>query len=264
MRYTVIIINHSHGDMAKRAVESLIKNDQIDPGHIVLIDNNGDLDVNNWISAEYPSATLIKNNIRKGFAENANLGISHSNSEYVILVNPDIYIQYSCTSQLLSYMDRNQDVGIVGPKLLNEDGSLQPSCRRYSTVATTFMRSLRLDLMFKKNYTVSRYLMEDYDHQEEKDVDWLTGAFMVIRRKAAIEIGYLDSQQFFMYAEDQDYCARMWMKNWRVVYFPDVSVNHLYLRQGVTNPMSINAYYQLKSTYRLLKKYNWKIRDVRR
>ena len=82
---------------------------------------------------------------------------------------------------------------------------------------------------------------------------------MLIRRDAVKKVGQFDSKRFFLYAEDQDYCIRMWRNGYKVVYYPGVYAKHLYIRKGVNNPTSKNAVFQLISTFRLLNKYNWQL-----
>jgi len=150
-------------------------------------------------------------------------------------------------------------VGIMGPQLLNPDLTIQPSCRRFSTPLTLLIRGLHLDGIFKNFKPVYQYLMADYDHQTVRDVDWVTGALMIVRREAISEIGGMDERYTMAYSEDQDWCCRMWRGGWRVCYVPQARAIHDHLRTGMRKPWSKMARAQLMNAIRMFNKFDWKL-----
>jgi GT2 family glycosyltransferase len=143
-------------------------------------------------------------------------------------------VQECALSQLVQYADSRPELGIVGPKLLNGDGSLQYSCRHYPTLGAGFFRNTPLGRLFPNNKFATDYLMQDWDHATPRDVDWVSGAALMIRRKLVDQIGAFD-EDFFMYCEDVDLCWRanhaphpdLPGQTWRVAYFPDSIIYHL-------------------------------------
>ena len=259
-KISIIIVNHNHGDLLKKTIHSIYKCSDYNNYDLIIVDNNHDDLTIDWIKKEFSNLIIISNSRPRGFASNVNHAIKFSNdSKYILMVNPDVEIKSGLFNTLLDYMDNNNNVGIAAPLLLNPDFTLQYSCRRFSTILTTLMRGFHLDKVFVNSPSVTKYLMKDTDHSKTIDVDWVTGALMIVRKKAINDIGLLDNNRFYLYAEDQDWCIRMWLKNWRVSYVPNAKAVHHYLRKGINKPFSISAYYQLVSTVKLFKKYNWNL-----
>lgn len=156
-------------------------------------------------------------------------------------------------------MDNHTDVGIMGPQLLNPDNSIQPSCRRFSTPLTLLTRGLHLDGILQNFGPVRKYLMLDYDHKSVMDVDWVTGALMIIRRTAIAKVGGMDEQYKTAYSEDQDWCCRMWRNGWSVEYVPQAKAIHDHQRTGMRKPWSKMALAQLINAIRMFRKFKWKL-----
>jgi len=220
----------------------------------VLIDNNNEKELTNWVSKEYPEIKIVINSSPKGFSKNINDIINNNifKYEYYGIVNPDLTFYPNVIDKQIECLDNYNDIGITGPKLLNTDGSVQYSCRRYPNLLISIGRFLQLDRFNKKLF--SNYLMKDFNHKDNIDVDWLTGAMMIIRSKALSDIGLFDDKSFYLYCEDIDICKRMWINNWRVHYVSDSIASHVHMRKGV-DVLSKNFYYQLKSTISYYKKY---------
>src|SRR2546421_256364 len=124
------------------------------------------------------------------------------------------------------FADATPDAGIIGPKLLNRDGSLQYSCRSFPNMGAGFFRNTPLGRLFPKNRFTQDYLMSDWDHSTVRDVDWVSGAALLIRREVLEQTGGFD-EGFFMYCEDVDLCYRAHELGWRVVYYPDSVIYHM-------------------------------------
>jgi N-acetylglucosaminyl-diphospho-decaprenol L-rhamnosyltransferase len=162
--------------------------------------------------------------------------------------------------ELMVFMDSHKNVGMVGPQLLNPDGSLQHSAYRFMDPRVILYRRIPLlrSLPFAKE-AVDQYLMVGEDSSKIRDVDYILGAAMFVRRSALEEVGGFDPE-FFVYFEDQDWCRRFWEKSWRVVYYPPVQLIHYHRRetaQGgffkqLMNPLTR---IQIKSALYYYKKY---------
>ena len=137
--------------------------------------------------------------------------------------------------------------------LLNQNGSLQYSCRRYPNLGAGFFRNTPLGRLFPKNRYTQDYLMTDWDHASVRDVDWVSGAALMIRRDMLEQTGGFD-EGFFMYCEDVDLCYRVHELGKRVVYFPHVSIYHIIGRS--TNQVPTRMTYAFhRSMYRFYKKH---------
>jgi GT2 family glycosyltransferase len=137
-------------------------------------------------------------------------------------------------------MKENISVGMLGPKLLNFNGTLQDSCFRfYRPITIIYRRTFLGHFAFAKRHLDS-FLMKDYNHMDIKEVDWLMGSAMMISRKALNDVGLMDSR-YFMYFEDVDWCRRFWENGFKVVYYPIVSMHHYHgkgsAKGGVVNSL---------------------------
>jgi GT2 family glycosyltransferase len=125
----------------------------------------------------------------------------------------------------MAYLEASPKVGVVGPKLLNPDGSLQFSARRFPTPTAALFRNTPLGRLFPQNRFAREYLMQDSTHEETIKVDWVSGAALLAREELMNEIGFLDPE-YFMYNEDVDYCFRAWEAGYEVIYLPTSVITH--------------------------------------
>jgi N-acetylglucosaminyl-diphospho-decaprenol L-rhamnosyltransferase len=173
----------------------------------------------------FPQVRLIANSENVGFTVGNNQGIAVSRGRYVLLLNPDTEVVDDALATMVEYMDNHPQVGVLGPQLLNPDGSIQSSRRRFPTLATAFLESTVLQQWFPNNRVVRHYSMTDRSDDEVQEVDWVTGACLLARREAIEEVGLLD-EGFFMYSEELDWCRRIKGQGWKVVYLPTARVIH--------------------------------------
>lgn len=222
----IVIVNYNSTDHLMRCLQSIEKQGGRIKTAIYVMDN-ASTDGIDRIPDLFPQVTLIKNQSNWGFARAVNQGLKLGRGNYVVLLNPDTYITEEFFETALEFMENNPDVGIMGPKILDMDGMLQNSARGFPTPLTAFFgRSSFFSRRFPKNPITSRNLLSlKSDGRTPMRVDWVSGACMVVRRKAIEAAGLLD-ERFFMYWEDADWCRRMWGCGWEIIYFPLVSVYH--------------------------------------
>ncbi|MGB9881010.1 MAG: glycosyltransferase family 2 protein, partial [Anaerolineae bacterium] len=192
---------------------------------VIVVDNASTDGSPAMVRQRFPAVNLIVSDTNLGFTKANNLGIANSNGRYILLLNPDTEILGNALGAMVSYMDKHPDVGALGPKLLFPDGRVQPSRRRFPTLATAFLESTILQPWFPQNRVLRRYYVQDHSDDEEQDVDWVIGACLLIRRQAWEQVGPLD-EGFFMYSEELDWCRRLKTAGWRVVYIPWAQVIH--------------------------------------
>jgi N-acetylglucosaminyl-diphospho-decaprenol L-rhamnosyltransferase len=258
-KVSVILVNHQHGALAIQAIQSLYSLADNVPFELVVIDNKkGDI-VLPWIYQSGLRIATVENDKPHGFAHNVNQGLKYAtDAPYVMLMNPDIECRPGLLQTLVSYIDAHESVGAVGPLLLNPDGSVQPSVRAFSTVPAVLIRGLHLDGFLKNSSWMKRYLLTDLKRVDEAEVDWITGALMVLRRKTLEAIGPLD-ERYFLYSEDQDLCCRMWRGGWKVCHVPSASAIHAHRREGIRKPWSGAARHQAISAVKMFRKFNWRL-----
>jgi len=159
-----------------------------------------------------------------GFPRGNNLGIDIATGRHLLLLNPDTVLVGDALSELVRFLDECIDVGAVGPQLLNPDGSVQSSRRRFPTIATGLVESTWLE-PFAPQRILTSYYARDLSGDGALDVDWVTGAAIMVPRRVIELVGQLD-EGYFMYSEELDLCRRIKDAGWRVVYLPTAQIVH--------------------------------------
>ncbi len=188
-----------------------------------------------------------------GFAKAMNAGIKNASGECIVITNPDVRILNDINSAY-HYLMSVPDIGVIGPKIIDQNGELQDSCRNFMTPMRLFRRVFKR-ILYKKEVL----LRADFDYNKIQPVDWIVGAFMMIKKKAIETVGLFD-EGYFMYVEDMDWCKRFWEHGYKVVYYPDLVIEYKGTRKSIApllSEMAINRYtlHHLKSYFRFLRKH---------
>ena len=226
MKLSIIIVSWNVKKDLTNCLESIKSNLPKEAFEIIVVDNKSSDGTVETIKKNFPEVIIIANNRNLGFAAANNQGIKKSCGDYLLLLNPDTIVLPASLDILVQYMDKNPDVGICGPQLLNENGTIQFSARRFPTFRGalyrhTVFRHLRI---FKAEY--KKWLMKDFDHKIQKEVDQVMGAALLIKKAVIDSIGFMD-ETFFMYYEEVDLCYRAKQSGWRVAFVPDAKITHL-------------------------------------
>ncbi|MBC7289090.1 MAG: glycosyltransferase family 2 protein [Armatimonadetes bacterium] len=192
---------------------------------IIVVDNASTDSTPDAVAAQFPNVRLIVNPTNRGFAAANNQAIAVARGEFVLLLNPDTVAPPGALRELLQIARAHPEAGAIGPRLLNPDGSLQPSCRRFPSPWAAIFRNTLFGRLFPSNRWTREYLMQDWPHDQVREVDWVSGAAMLVRRQALAQVGLLD-EAFFWGSEDVDYCKRLWDAGWKVLYTPTPAIVH--------------------------------------
>lgn len=251
----IVIVNYNSSDFLLKCLESVYDALEGYPATI-RIQDNASSDRVHRITEQFPAAILTRNERNIGFSAAVNQAFEQSTSPYVILLNPDCYVQKNFFGDIIRFMDKNPQIGIAGPRILDSNGSVQGSARSFPTALTSlFGRSSLLTRLFPNNpITSANLLTMRCDGVHPMEVDWVSGACMIVRRKAVDAVGVFD-ERFFMYWEDADWCRRMRDGGWKVVYFPLASVVHYVGGSSNKRVLKSQAAFH-RSAYLLFEKYN--------
>lgn len=206
------------------------------------------------VADEFPEARLVIQRPNLGFAGGCNVALRQARGRYVVLLNSDTVVAPGWLTRLAAYGDAHPRAGLVGPKLLNPDGSLQYSCRRFPTLGAGFFRNTPFEFLAPKNRFTADYLMREWPHDEPRTVDWLSGACLMARREMVTAIGGLDDG-YFMYFEDVEWCRRAWDAGWEVHYVPEPVVLHEIGRSSDRRPRRMIVMHH-QSAYRYFRTYS--------
>lgn len=227
MDLSVVIVSWNVRALLERCLTSL---ERTRLGHawqceVIVVDAASTDGSPDMVRRSFPWVQLVTSDVNLGFTRGSNLGVAQSSGRYLLLLNPDTEARENAVSEMFAYMEGHPDVGVLGPRLLFPDGGVQPSRRRFPTLATALIESTVLQQWLPHSSILQRYYVQDHSDDEEQDVDWLVGACLVIRRAAWEQTGPLD-EHFFMYSEELDWCKRAKQSGWRVVYLPTATVVH--------------------------------------
>jgi len=228
---SVVILNWNARDYLLESLRSIASQDWRAAIEVIVVDNDSRLD--NSVEAvreAFPQVLVLANAENVGFAAGNNIGLARARGRYVLFLNPDTIVHRGALDFLVGWMDAHPRVGAGGPRLLNEDGSLQPSCRAFPSIGAGFFRNTPLGRLWPGNPWTRAYLMQGFAHDREEAVDWLSGSALLLRREAIDDLmrrdGFLWDAGFFMYCEDVDVCFRLKQAGWRRVYVPGATITH--------------------------------------
>jgi GT2 family glycosyltransferase len=195
------------------------------PLQVLVVDQESDAASASTIRRQFPNITTIPNPHNEGFAAGVNRGASRASGRHLLLLNPDTVIGPALVQALAAWLNAHPDVAVVGPRIFNADGSLQPSARRFPDLTTGLGGRMTWLTRIAPDNWLSRRNLEWSRASEPVDVDWVSGACMMVRRAAFDAIGGMDDR-FFLYWEDADLCRRLLTAGYRTVYLPSVSAVH--------------------------------------
>ncbi len=254
MLLDVIYVNFNSTEFLTDSINSLYKNKGDIHLNIIVVDNSSEDDPHQ-LQFKFPEIKLILNRENTGFGAAINQTLTYCLSKYIILLNPDSLVSDGFFEASIQYMEQNDHIGVMGPMIYNDDGSVQGSARTFPTPLTSlFGRNSPITRLFPNNsITKANILTLCDDKNTSREVDWVSGACMVVRKEAMLAVRGFD-ERFFLYWEDTDLCRRIWNAGWKVVYYPGASVVHSVGKSSNTRPIFANFQFH-KSCYRLYVKY---------
>ena len=221
---SIVIVSWNVRDLLRQCLRSISSLSSSLSSEIIVVDNGSADGSVEMVQAEFPSVRVITNVDNRGFPTAINQGIGVAQGRYIFLLNPDTEVVDDALGTMVTFADVHSDVGIIGPQLLDPDGSVQSSRRRFPTLATAFFESTWLT-HYAPRSLLRHYQMLDTPDNATQDVDWVDGAAFMARRKAVEQVGLMD-EGFFMYSEELDWCRRFRETGWRVVYLPAARIVH--------------------------------------
>lgn len=250
---SIIIINYKTPEILSLCVKSLKSTVLNIHYEIIVVDVESDYKTEYFIRDSFPDiifAPLAKN---VGYSKSVNAGIKEMDAggKYLLVLNADIIAKPEAVDKMFSYMERNPEIGVLGPQLLNFNNTFQNSYFRFYTPRTILYRRTILKDISSAKKELDHFLMKGSNHGLTQSVDWLMGSAMFIRRSALEKVGLMD-ERFFMYFEDVDWCRRFWDNGFKVVYCPEAKMMHYHGKQSAGS----NLYALIHITSAI--KYFWK------
>ncbi len=223
---SICIVSYHARDLLRDCLRSIYGTVDSLSFEIIVVDNYSGDGAPEMLRDEFPDVRLLTNDENTGFTRPYNQAMRLTQGRYVVIINPDTLVLPNAIAELAGFLDSHPGVGIVGPKVLNRDGTLQKQCRRSEARpwdAICYFSGLSRLFPHDKRFAgyLMTYLSEDQTHEAEA----ISGSCMLIRRQVIDQIGYLD-ENFFAYQEDTDYCRRARLAGWKIFYDPSAQIIH--------------------------------------
>ncbi len=222
---SIIIVNWNVRELLRACLQSLERTRASLPLQTIVVDSASSDGSVAMLHDEFSFVQVIECETNVGFSRGNNLGMAQARGEFFLLLNPDTEMVGEALQTMWGYLQAHPEVGVVGPQLLNPDGSAQPSRRRFPTLLTALLESTILQQWFPHNRVLAKYYLCDQRADVTQEVDWLSGACLMLRREVLAQVGGFD-EKFFMYSEELDWQKRIKDAGWQIVYLPSAQVLH--------------------------------------
>lgn len=220
---SVIIVTYNHWPVICESLDLLEGLDETK--EVIVVDNCSSDGTADQISRQYPWVRLIRSERNGGFGYGCNKGAACARFPILYFLNPDAQTTVTDIDRLADFLMKRKQCGAAGPKIFRGE-SVEFSCRRFPGYSQVlFHRYSIITKLFPNNPYSQHYLMSDWDHNREKQVDWISGSALMVKREAFEAIGGFD-EGYFLFCEDTDLCKRLWLAGWEVWYTPDATVQH--------------------------------------
>ncbi len=221
---TVSVVNTNNAALLRGCLETLFARTKRSM-EVYVVDNASTDGSADMVQREFPAARLLVNAQRKGFSANHNMVAGRARGRFVALLNEDLLIHDGALDRLVAFLEARPDVAVVGPQVLNPDGSFQPCAFDSYTIGSVLLDFAVLPSLIPKGRWF--HLDGREKRYEERDVDWILGACLVMRREAVQSVGLLDEQiSPIIYSEEVDWCYRARQMGWKVAYCPAATLVH--------------------------------------
>lgn len=226
MDVSVIIVNWNTCELLRNCLTSIDEKAGDVNCEVIVVDNASSDGSVEMVENEFQHVILVKNQTNRGFASANNQGIAIAKGRYVLLLNSDTIILDEAIAKTVRFADAHPRAGVTGCRVLNSDRTLQLTCFMYPSILNMLISYTYLNKLFSKSRFFGREQMRWWNRDDTREVDVVTGCYMLARREAIEQVGGMD-EQFFMYSEETDWCYRFKEAGWQIMFTPDAKIIHL-------------------------------------
>jgi len=226
MDVSVVIVSWNTCEILRDCLLSVVAQAGDVSCEVIVVDNASSDDSVAMVRQEFPQVRLIENADNRGFAAANNQGMAVATGRYILLLNSDTIVLDQAMAKTVAFAEARPDAAVVGCRVLNADRTLQPTCFMYPSLFNMLLSSTYLYKVRPRSRLLGRERMTWWRRDDVREVDVVTGCFMLVRRQAIEQVGILD-EQFFMYAEETDWCYRFKKAGWKVLFTPEAEIVHL-------------------------------------
>jgi N-acetylglucosaminyl-diphospho-decaprenol L-rhamnosyltransferase len=220
---SVIVVNYNTAHLLDRMLAALDSGRGALTVQVIVVDNASHDGSTDLLRTRHPGVELIENTVNVGFGRANNQALEHIRGRHVLLLNTDAFVENDTLPKTVEFLDAHPRCGVLGVRLIGEDGSLQPSCRYFPTPWNVFLAFTGL-----QRFLPGVRMVDDlsWDHASVRDCDWVPGCYYLLRREVIAQVGLFDPR-FFLYCEEVDHCRAVRGAGWSVTYYPHTNVVHI-------------------------------------
>lgn len=233
---SIIIVHYKTMELTLQCIQSVYDFSPDKLYEVIVVDNGSDDGIQEQLIQRFPFVHFIQMQVNVGFSKANNEAIQKSRGHFILLLNSDCRLVDNLLKSMMSFMEKHEEVGVLGPRQVNGDGVFEPSCGRFPNLWREAVRKIIHYRLSINDYRLREYL--DERHADRSCVDWVSGSCLLLRRQAVEESGLLD-ERFFMYFEDVDLCQRVKKCGWEVRYLPSQTLIHYGGQSAKLNIMRI-------------------------
>lgn len=221
---SIVIVNWNTREMLRECLQSVFMTTGALDFEVIVVDNASEDGSVAMVKADFPQAHLICNTENRGFAAANNQGFAVSAGEHILLLNSDTIVHEDVLEKSVEWLDTHPDVGAMGCRVLNTDGSVQKTCSMYPSLLNQFLLTSGLSKLSWPRF-FSRYQMDGWQRDDEREVEVISGCYLLVRKTVIDEVGVLD-ESFFFFGEETDWCKRMRDAGWVLMFAPVGEITH--------------------------------------
>ncbi len=222
---SIIIVTWNSEKWIKRCLDSILARKSDLKLEIIVLDNFSKDKTVELLKTYGTEIRLIQNSANLGYAKGCNQGLKIAQGNYILLLNPDTEVTGDSLKKMFLFMEQNPQIGALGPQLLDFQGKIQPSCRRFPNYKFLLWEFSGLSRLFPKNKIFGAWKMGDFDFQSTKEVDQPMASALLIRKTVIDRIGLMD-EKFVIFYNDVDLCYRIKEAGWKIYFYPDAKIFH--------------------------------------
>lgn len=263
MKLSLVIISFNTRELLRACLQNVYQQLATVPvqAEVIVVDNASRDQSAEMVEQAFPQVQLLRSPINLGFAAANNLGFTHCRGEYLVLLNSDAFFHDGALAQALQLMEQHPQVGMGGGLLVGRDGCWQPSARQFPSLLNDFLSLSGLAARYPRSRWFGRADRTWAAVEQPAAVDWVPGAFAIVRAQIVQQLGGFD-ERFFLYYEEVDWCRRIQHAGWQIMYWPSIKITHIggessrTLDQAMSNSGSQLTLWRLRSAYLYYRKHH--------
>ncbi|MBI2063017.1 MAG: glycosyltransferase family 2 protein [Candidatus Yanofskybacteria bacterium] len=264
-KLTIIIVHHQTPELLKLCLKSLAETCKNIDLETIIIDSTISRQARDLVVEQYPEIKYLSFKENLGYARGVNTGIKNSNGKYILVLNPDVVVTDNAIIKMTDYMEKHPDIGMLGPRMLNFNGTHQNTYFGYYKPATILARRSFLGRFGRFKKVLDDFLVADADPSKIQTPDWIMGSAIMVSKEALEKVGGMD-ERFFMYFEDVDWARRFWHNDYKVVYYPEAIMYHYHQRESSSRLGLLDVIFNKKTRWHIASaiKFFWKYHNLQK